>query len=215
MAPMATTEGPAVPRRVLVVDDNPDITSCLSAMLEAVGHEVHEANDGLSALAGVDEFTPHVLVLDLVMPFMSGFEVAERVRQLPGGEEMTIVAITGNHAPDDLGEITHAGFDHYLVKPIAFDALRTVIDASAAHRPRLTLAGPAGMTRMSMAERIDAADEAGALGDAEAFADAVLPMIALTSADMAIDLVGVLAVSRYDLELASARWSHLRRQLRR
>jgi CheY-like chemotaxis protein len=215
VAPMATTEGPAVPRRVLVVDDNPDFTSCLSAMLEAIGHEVHEANDGLSALAGVDEFTPHVLVLDLVMPFMSGFEVAERVRQLPGGEEMTIVAITGNRAPGDLGEITHAGFDHCLIKPFGFEMLRTLIDASAARRPRLAIAGPAGMTPMSMAERIVAADEASALGDAAAFADAVLPMVALTSADLAIDLVGVLAVSHHDLELASARWSRLRQQLRR
>jgi hypothetical protein len=126
---------------------------------------------------------------------------------------MTIIAITGRGLPGDVDEVRDAGFDHVLAKPIGFDALRALVD-EIQPSASIPLPGPAGMTLLSLAERIAAADEACALGDAGAFGDALLPMVALAPVDVAVDLIGVLAVSRFDLELAGARWSQLRNQLR-
>ena len=197
----------ARPRRILVVDDNPDITSSLCAMLEAIGVECHEAYDGQSALVGVDEFAPHVMLLDLSMPLMNGFEVIERVRKRPGGDAMTIVAITGRGVVGDTEQVLQAGFDDCLIKPIGFDAIRALVDGveDPSDVPAEKCGPPPSLVRL-----MTAADEACARSDAAALASAMLPMVSIAPADLAIDLVAVLELCRYDMELAALRWSNLR-----
>jgi CheY-like chemotaxis protein len=198
------------PRRILIVDDNPDITSSLSMMLEAIGHFCHEAHDGLSALVGIDEFAPDLMLLDLAMPFMDGIEVAGRVRQLPGGEAITIVAITGNAVSDIEGDLREAGFNHCLTKPIGIDAIRELVGTgipmpSPVPATEVPAVGPSTLICL-----MTAADEACAQGDANGLAAAMLPIVSLVHDDLAIDLVAVFELCRYDMELASMRWMNLR-----
>jgi CheY-like chemotaxis protein len=126
---MAVTHTAALPasQRILVVDDNPDITGTLCTALEARGHECLGAYDGLSALVGIDEFEPHVILLDLDMPAMDGFEVIERVRKRPGGDGMTIVAITGFDAPAVRDELRRAGVDHCVLKPFGVQQIVALV----------------------------------------------------------------------------------------
>jgi CheY-like chemotaxis protein len=204
-------KGAPIPRRILVVDDNPDITGSLCAMLEAIGLVCHEAYDGQSALVGVDEFAPHVMLLDLAMPLMNGFEVIERLRQRPGRDAMTIVAITGHGALGDTEQVRQAGFDDCLLKPIGFDAIRALLDRTG--EVPAAPAEPAGPPP-SLVRLMTAADEACAGGDAAALASAMLPMVSVAPESLAIDLVAVLELCRYDMELAALRWSNLRGFLR-
>jgi CheY-like chemotaxis protein len=201
-----TTRDAAVPRRVLVVDDNPDVTSTLCAMLEAIGHECQEAYDGQSALVGVDVFAPHVMFLDLAMPLMNGFEVIERVRQRPGGDDMIIIAITGRDLAADADQVRQAGFDDCLIKPVALDAIRALVDGVECGRASAEKSGPPP----SLVRLMTAADEACARADSSALASAMLGMVSLAPDDVAIDLVAVLELCRYDMELAALRWSNLR-----
>ena len=112
------------PLTVLVVDDDPDITASLRMMLEAMGHDCREAHDGVSALDCVRVYAPDVVLLDLNLPGVSGFSVAERVRQLPGGGEVTIVAITGNASSRVIDRTLMSGFDGLWLKPIDLETIR-------------------------------------------------------------------------------------------
>ena len=132
---MTHTTAQAASQRILVVDDNPDITGMLCTALEARGHECLGAYDGLSALVGIDEFEPHVILLDLDMPCMDGFEVIERVRKRPGGDAMTIVAITGFDAPAVLDELRSAGVDHWVLKPFGVQQIVALVGREAPEPP--------------------------------------------------------------------------------
>lgn len=107
-------------RRVLVVDDNEDAALMLAAVIESVGHEVVTAFDGPTALAAAAEHAPDAALLDLGLPVMDGFELARRLRELPGGERerMKLVAVTGYSSPRDFERSSQASFDRHLVKPI-------------------------------------------------------------------------------------------------
>jgi DNA-binding response OmpR family regulator len=129
-------------RRILVVDDNPDITGPLCAGLEALGHECLGAYDGLAALVGIDEFEPHVILLDLDMPCMDGFEVVERVRKRAGGDSMTIIAITGFDTPSVLDELRRAGIHHFLAKPFGLREIVELVGSVAATPPAAQDARP-------------------------------------------------------------------------
>jgi CheY-like chemotaxis protein len=124
---------PAAPRRILVVDDNRDITETVSEVLQMIGHQTRTAHDGHAALAAAAEFTPDLVLLDLGLPEMSGHEVARKLRELPGGRELTIIALTGWGEHGDATRAREAGFDGHLVKPAGIDTLRELVgDASAA-----------------------------------------------------------------------------------
>jgi two-component system CheB/CheR fusion protein len=104
--------------RILVVDDNQDATDTLAMMLELLQYEVRAANDGAEALEIAAQFCPEVVLLDIGMPIMSGYEVAERLRQADTSKGAVLVAMTGWGQEEDLRRSREAGFDHHLVKPV-------------------------------------------------------------------------------------------------
>ena len=104
-------------RRVLVVDDNADAARSLAALLELHGHQVRMAGDGVQALASAEDFKPEVIILDIGLPLLDGYEVARRVRLLPGLQQVLLMALTGYGQQEDCDAATAAGFDHHFVKP--------------------------------------------------------------------------------------------------
>jgi CheY-like chemotaxis protein/two-component sensor histidine kinase len=113
--------------RVLVVDDNQDAANSLATLLKLQGHEVRVAYSGMAALEMTRTYTPHVMFLDIGMPGMDGYEVGRRIRQTPGLEKLTLVALTGWGQQEDRRRTAEAGFDHHLVKPPETDALSRII----------------------------------------------------------------------------------------
>jgi two-component system OmpR family response regulator len=122
--------GSTRPRRVLLVDDSVDAAEAMSMLLETLGHEVRVMHDGPSALAMVDDFAPEVVILDIGLPGMSGFDVARELRTRAATKTALLIALTGYGADSDKQEARDAGFDHHLVKPVSFTAIETVIAAS-------------------------------------------------------------------------------------
>jgi PAS domain S-box-containing protein len=125
----SSAAGPS--RRVLVVDDNVDAVDSIAKVLQLFGHEVASAHDGPSALARAADFRPEVIVLDIGLPGMDGYEVARRLRALPAFRHTPIVAATGYGQEDDRIRSRQAGFDHHLTKPVDPEQLRSIIAASA------------------------------------------------------------------------------------
>ncbi|HEV7831998.1 MAG TPA: response regulator [Caballeronia sp.] len=124
--------GSTQPRRVLLVDDSVDAAEAMSMLLETLGHEVRVMNDGPSALSMVDDFAPDVVILDIGLPGMDGFEVAREMRARAVTKTALLIALTGYGADSDKQKARDAGFDHHLVKPVSFTAIETVIAASFA-----------------------------------------------------------------------------------
>ncbi|CAH2809321.1 MAG: Multidomain signal transduction protein including CheB-like methylesterase, CheR-like methyltransferase and BaeS-like histidine kinase [uncultured Caballeronia sp.] len=120
------------PRRVLLVDDSVDAAEAMSMLLETLGHEVRVMHDGPSALAMVDDFAPEVVILDIGLPGMDGFEVAREMRTCAVTKTVLLIALTGYGAESDKQKARDAGFDHHLVKPVSFKAIETVIATSFA-----------------------------------------------------------------------------------
>jgi CheY-like chemotaxis protein len=120
----------AAPRRVLVVDDNADAAESLGMLLEVSGNAVRIAYDGLEALEAAGDFDPEIVLLDIGMPKMSGYEVARRLRA-ERGASVLIVAITGWGQEDDRRRAREAGFDHHFTKPVDYEALLELIEGEA------------------------------------------------------------------------------------
>jgi signal transduction histidine kinase len=114
-------------RRVLVVDDNQDAASSMAMLLRVLGSEVEIANDGPQALARVESFRPDVVLLDIGMPDMDGFEVARRIRQRSEFDNIVLIALTGWGQAEDRDRTQAAGFDHHLVKPADITALQSLL----------------------------------------------------------------------------------------
>ena len=127
------TGGTTTKRRLLVVDDNKDAAESMSMLLEMWGHEVAFAFDGPSALETAEQWQPEAVFLDIGLPGMDGYEVAERLRELPHAKDAVLIAITGYGQEDDRLRSRQAGIDHHLVKPVAPDALRSLIDSLKLH----------------------------------------------------------------------------------
>jgi CheY-like chemotaxis protein len=106
------------PLRVLVVDDCMDTAQSLALMLGRWGCEVRVVYDGPRALAEAEVRRPDVVMLDIGMPGMNGYEVAERLRQVEGGEDLVLVAVTGYGQDEDRARAREAGFDYHMVKPV-------------------------------------------------------------------------------------------------
>jgi PAS domain S-box-containing protein len=114
----ASSERETRPKKVLVVDDNRDAADSLAMLLRIEGHEVHVAADGTEALTLAEGLRPDVVLLDIGLPHMDGYEVARRLRRSHRGDEMRLIAVTGYGQRDDMRSSTEAGFEHHLTKPI-------------------------------------------------------------------------------------------------
>jgi CheY-like chemotaxis protein len=116
---------------VLVVDDNVDAAESLAMVLRMHGHDVHTMHDGHSVLAAAQKELPEIAILDIGLPQMDGYEVARRLRDLPGGDQVVLIALTGYGQAEDKQRAQEAGFDHHLVKPIEPDVLETLLARAA------------------------------------------------------------------------------------
>ncbi|HEY4121149.1 MAG TPA: response regulator [Byssovorax sp.] len=130
-AAIARAETRPTALRVLVVDDNPDVLATISELVAVLGHDVTTASSGGEALAAAARSEPELVLLDIGLPDISGYEVARRLRQISGAP-MRIVAVTGWGQESDRMRSAAAGFDLHLVKPIGVEALTDLLAA----RPR-------------------------------------------------------------------------------
>jgi len=117
--------------RVLVVEDNADTAESLASMLRIWGHEAHVTSDGFRALEVAEAFAPHVVVSDLGLPGMTGYELARRIRARPGLAGVLLVALTGYGREEDGQHAVDAGFDRHLVKPLDLGILADLLRAAA------------------------------------------------------------------------------------
>lgn len=121
--------GDKLRRRVLVVDDNEDSARTLGCLVESLGHDVEIAFDGPSAMEAARAWGPELILLDVGLPGMSGYEVARALRQDATTRSARIVAVTGYGQLTDRQAALDAGFDRHLIKPVPFDALHALLDA--------------------------------------------------------------------------------------
>jgi CheY-like chemotaxis protein/anti-sigma regulatory factor (Ser/Thr protein kinase) len=128
----------AARRRILVVEDNEDAAVTLRDLLELDGHEVHVAGDGETALRAALRLRPDVILCDVGLPGVDGYEVARRLRSSREADAITLVALTGYASQEDVERALGAGFDHHLGKPPDLDKLLRILA-----RPR----GPGGEGR--------------------------------------------------------------------
>jgi PAS domain S-box-containing protein len=114
-------------RRILVADDNEDAAASMAMMLELMGNDVQTANDGWQALQVAAVFRPDVILLDIGMPKLNGYEACRRIRQQSWSEKTILIALTGWGQDEDKRRAQEAGFSHHLVKPVDFAALETLL----------------------------------------------------------------------------------------
>jgi CheY-like chemotaxis protein len=117
------------PVRALIVDDNIDAAATLSLLLQLAGHTTFLAHDGPEALKAAAEFKPDVVLLDLGLPGMDGFEVARAMRRMPEVGHPVLVAVTGWGGPDDRARTKQAGFDEHLTKPVDISMIELLLTA--------------------------------------------------------------------------------------
>jgi PAS domain S-box-containing protein len=128
--PRAAQPPPAATvQRVMVVDDNVDAAESLAALLEVLGHQVIVLHDGANAVGAVAKERPHVVLLDIGLPGLDGYEIARRLRRTPGVEDTRLIACTGYGREDDIRRINEAGFDQHLIKPVGATDLERVLGA--------------------------------------------------------------------------------------
>ena len=128
--PVPATEVPGAVThsvKVLVADDNRDAADSLAILLEGDGHQVRKAYDGTAALETAREFRPDVALLDIGMPGLSGYEVAQQVRAEEWGDEMVLIALTGWGQSQDKARALSAGFDHHVTKPVEPERLQVLL----------------------------------------------------------------------------------------
>jgi PAS domain S-box-containing protein len=117
----------ALGAKILLVDDNQDVARLLAAMLNYSGHEVQIAGDGPSAIEAARQSRPQVILLDIGLPGMNGYELAERLRMDEGLDGVLLVALTGYGQEEDRRRSQEAGFDHHLVKPVRLEMLQELL----------------------------------------------------------------------------------------
>jgi len=114
-------------RRILVVDDNEDSAESLTILLSLAGNETQTAFDGLEAMESAATFKPELILLDIGLPKLNGYEVARKIREQPWGKKMVLVALTGWGQEEDRCRSREAGFDHHLTKPIDLGSLKKLL----------------------------------------------------------------------------------------
>jgi signal transduction histidine kinase/CheY-like chemotaxis protein len=122
-------------RRLLVVDDNVDAAESLADWLELTGHEVRTAHDGPAALEAAHAYQPEVVLLDLGLPRMDGYEVARRLRESLAAKNVVLVALTGYGREEDRHRSREAGFDYHLVKPVDVGGLQQLLASLELRHP--------------------------------------------------------------------------------
>jgi CheY-like chemotaxis protein len=137
---------PAARRRVLVVDDNKDSADSLATLLALMGHEVDTANDGVGAVSKAAGFHPDLILLDIGMPRLNGYEAARWIRE-QGHKNLTLVALTGWGQAEDRRLSEEAGFDAHIVKPIELDTLTKLLAGSG--QPLSSMPAGSGMDALS------------------------------------------------------------------
>ncbi len=118
---------PTTARRILVVDDNRDSAESLAELLELIGNRTHAAYDGLEAVEAAEAFRPDVVLLDIGLPKLNGYEAARKIRERPWGKNVVLVALTGWGQEEDRQKSREAGFDAHMVKPVDFAALKKLL----------------------------------------------------------------------------------------
>ena len=137
LAPPPTIPPPVVhkteripnPRRLLIVEDHPDVAESLALILRCDDHEVRIAHDGPAALQVLSHFKPDVVLLDVGLPGMDGYQVARRMREEALESKLTIIALSGYGQTDDYSQSMQAGCDAHLVKPVHPNVLRSMLGA--------------------------------------------------------------------------------------
>jgi two-component system, chemotaxis family, CheB/CheR fusion protein len=133
--PVASDSQPLEPqqkrRRLMVIDDNKDAAESMSMLFELWGHDVICAYDGRAALETAAKYRPDAVFLDIGLPGMDGYEIAERLRELPESAHTVLVAITGYGQDEDRRRSREAGIDHHLVKPVSPETLHELLDSLA------------------------------------------------------------------------------------
>jgi PAS domain S-box-containing protein len=124
-----------VTRRILVVDDNWDSAESLVMFLRMMGNNVHTAHDGLEAVEVAATLRPDVVLLDIGLPRLNGYEAARRIREKFGAGEIVLVAVTGWGQDEDRRRSKEAGFDYHLTKPVDFDALQKLLSGTNSNHP--------------------------------------------------------------------------------
>jgi CheY-like chemotaxis protein len=127
VAPTVSNDGRAR-KRILIADDNADVAEAFEVMLRMLGHEVEVAHDGFQALEIAERYKPEVIVLDIGMPQLNGYDAARRIRQLPWSENSVLIALTGWGDEKDRRKSEEAGFDVHLVKPVDPVTLSNLLD---------------------------------------------------------------------------------------
>ena len=117
----------SAPRRILIVDDSPEIVMSLSALLGMSGNTTFAARDGEEAISMAEQTRPEVILLDLGLPKLDGYEVCRRIRKQAWGKEMVIVALTGWGHDEARAMTRQSGFDMHLVKPLDPETLFVVL----------------------------------------------------------------------------------------
>jgi CheY-like chemotaxis protein len=124
-------------RRILIVDDNHDVLVSSEMMLRFLGYQTCVACDGVAALEAVEDFVPDIVLLDIGMPKLNGYQVARRIREQPWGKDLILIALTGWGQAEDKQHADEAGFDYHLVKPVRATTLARLL-ASLPKRELLT-----------------------------------------------------------------------------
>jgi CheY-like chemotaxis protein len=123
--------GEAVPqrpkRRILVVDDNRDSATSMAMVLQLLGNDVRTVHDGVEAVAAAERFRPQVVLMDIAMPRINGYEATRRIRKQPWGREMVIMALTGWGQEVDMARSREAGCNGHLVKPVGVEELEKLL----------------------------------------------------------------------------------------
>jgi CheY-like chemotaxis protein len=129
------------PCRILVVDDIEDLADSLALLLRRMGHDVHVAYNGRTALDAFETLRPELALVDIGLPELNGYEVARRIRKQPWGRRIHLVALTGWGQPEDKSDAMEAGFNRHMTKPISYAELEQLTadvakksSAAAAHR---------------------------------------------------------------------------------
>jgi len=113
--------------KILVVDDNHDSALSLAMMLSIMGHETRTAHDGESAVTSAEAFLPDVVLLDIGLPKLNGYEVAQRIRESAWGASMFLIAVTGWGQDEDRHRSAEVGLNVHMVKPVEPSALEKLL----------------------------------------------------------------------------------------
>jgi len=116
--------------RILVVDDYADAAESLMMLLKMEGHDVETADCGMKAIEQAQVFHPQVVLLDIGLPDLDGYEVAKRLRALPETQDALLIALTGYGQAEDIERSQSAGFNHHLLKPLDFEKLSVLLTSS-------------------------------------------------------------------------------------